>query len=145
MADHHAFDKSRDSRRKKFFTSNRDKEEKHYGARRLPIILTKPESEREGRVNKGKLLDGQEKPLSQPTIILRTREGDNRALSPSQRSLPTSRFPYCTRCSISKVQNSRHLNYNRTNTNCILMQNLKKQKNMKISWLEYLQQMDFFF
>uniref|UniRef100_A0A1B6E5D5 Protein SMG9 n=1 Tax=Clastoptera arizonana TaxID=38151 RepID=A0A1B6E5D5_9HEMI len=91
MADHHAFDKSRDSRRKKFFTSNRDKEEKHYGARRLPIILTKPESEREGRVNKGKLLDGQEKPLSQPTIILRTREGDNRALSPSQRSLPTSR------------------------------------------------------
>ncbi|XP_075233971.1 nonsense-mediated mRNA decay factor SMG9 isoform X2 [Lycorma delicatula] len=125
-------DKGRDSRRKKFYHSYKDREEKHYGSRRLPIILTKPDSERSVMDNKSdtqrtntnisvmsgvgsgagsssytgqpcsiktKLQEGnmgssttgtssqsQDKPLSQPTIILRTREGDNRALSPNQRA-----------------------------------------------------------
>lgn len=64
-----------------------EREERNYGSRKLPIILTKPDSEKEkdGRYCKNKPQDNAEKPLSQPTIILRTREGDNRAVSPSQR------------------------------------------------------------
>lgn len=64
----------------------KEREERNYGSRRLPIILTKPEGDREGRGGKSKPQENSEKPLSQPTIILRTRDGDNRAVSPSQRS-----------------------------------------------------------
>lgn len=69
-----------------------EREEKHYGTRRLPIILTKPDSEREKDRTVKKIQENQEKPLSQPTIILRTRDGDNRAVSPSQRSIAVSRL-----------------------------------------------------
>lgn len=92
MGDHMS-EKGRDSRRKKFYTSSKEREEKHYGSRRLPIILTKPDSERDKDGSRAvkKVQESQEKPLSQPTIILRTRDGDNRAVSPSQRSITASR------------------------------------------------------
>ncbi|XP_054272930.1 nonsense-mediated mRNA decay factor SMG9-like [Macrosteles quadrilineatus] len=78
-------ERGRDSRRKKFYP-NREREEKNYGSRRLPIILTKPDGDKEAKGGKNKPQENAEKPLSQPTIILSTRDGDNRAVSPSQRS-----------------------------------------------------------
>jgi hypothetical protein len=65
------------------------------GNRRLPIILAKPErdvdrdKDRMGDKSMGKSL---ERPQSQPTIILRTREGENRAVSPSQRPATVLRY-----------------------------------------------------
>ncbi|PSN58032.1 Protein SMG9 [Blattella germanica] len=71
-------------RQKKYYSMT--KERKDGG--RLPIILAKPE--RDGDKDKERLGDKNiskfgERPQSQPTIILRTREGENRAVSPSQR------------------------------------------------------------
>lgn len=58
------------------------------GNRRLPIILAKPERDtdrdKERTGDKG-MAKSAERPQTQPTIILRTREGENRAVSPSQR------------------------------------------------------------
>ncbi|CAG2066692.1 unnamed protein product [Timema podura] len=57
--------------------------------RRLPIILAKPD--REVERDKEKPNESRnppkapERPMTQPTIILRTREGENRAVSPNQR------------------------------------------------------------
>ncbi|RZF39892.1 hypothetical protein LSTR_LSTR010520 [Laodelphax striatellus] len=84
------FDKNRDVRRKKFYNSYKDREDKQYGTRRLPIILTKTDADRDkdgrsGGVKTRNVNESQDKPLSQPTIILRTREGDNRASSSGQR------------------------------------------------------------
>uniref|UniRef100_A0A1B6K1W7 Protein SMG9 n=1 Tax=Homalodisca liturata TaxID=320908 RepID=A0A1B6K1W7_9HEMI len=88
MGDNPFGDRGRDTRKKKFFPSNREKDERTYGTRKLTVILTKPDGEkdREGKSFKGRTQDNSEKPLSQPTIILRNPGGDNRAVSPSQRT-----------------------------------------------------------
>lgn len=49
-------------------------------------IKTKPQDGNIGVSGSSSTSQSQDKPLSQPTIILRTREGDNRALSPNQRA-----------------------------------------------------------
>lgn len=85
------FEKPKDMRQKKYFSISKDRKD---GGGRLPIILAKPErendkdKERSGDKSMSKLL---ERPQSQPTIILRTRESENRAVSPSQRSAAMAR------------------------------------------------------
>nr|CAD7603436.1 unnamed protein product [Timema genevievae] len=65
------------------------KESPSMANRRLPIILAKPD--REVERDKEKPNESRnppkapERPMTQPTIILRTREGENRAVSPNQR------------------------------------------------------------
>ncbi|XP_039294175.1 protein SMG9 isoform X1 [Nilaparvata lugens] len=83
------FEKNRDLRRKKFYNTYKEREDKQYGSRRLPIILTKTDADRDKDGRSGmkskNVNESQDKPLSQPTIILRTRDGDNRASSSGQR------------------------------------------------------------
>jgi protein SMG9 len=78
-------EKGKDTRHKKYFSMTKDRKD---GNRRLPIILAKPERDtdrdKERAVDKG-MAKSSERPQTQPTIILRTREGENRAVSPSQR------------------------------------------------------------
>nr|CAD7202185.1 unnamed protein product [Timema douglasi] len=65
------------------------KESPTMGNRRLPIILVKPDREVERDKEKPNEPRNPpkppERPMTQPTIILRTREGENRAVSPNQR------------------------------------------------------------
>ncbi|CAH0392813.1 unnamed protein product [Bemisia tabaci] len=86
------YDRGKESRKKSNFYGSKDKDDKFFNSRRLPIILTKPDSERDKDKDKGSksrssTQDSSEKSVpSQPTILLKTREGDGRALSPSQKT-----------------------------------------------------------
>ncbi|KAG8229369.1 hypothetical protein J437_LFUL009684 [Ladona fulva] len=91
------YDRGKDKRRRKPNPYFKDKDEHGpVGSGRMPIILTKSDRERDWDSNRERDARSPAKPITlekppQPTIILRNREGDNRAISPSQRHGTTVR------------------------------------------------------
>ncbi|XP_046384087.1 protein SMG9-like [Ischnura elegans] len=88
------FERGKDKRRRKPYPYFKDKEDHGPGTSgRMPILLTKSDRERDWDGYRDRDAKSPAKPItlekpSQPTIILRNRECDNRALSPSQRHAP---------------------------------------------------------
>ncbi|XP_071441548.1 nonsense-mediated mRNA decay factor SMG9 [Hetaerina americana] len=85
------YERGKDKRRRKPFPYFKDKDDHGPGTSfRMPIILTKSDRERDWDGYRDRDAKSPAKPITvekppQPTIILRNRECDNRALSPNQR------------------------------------------------------------
>ncbi|XP_050429958.1 nonsense-mediated mRNA decay factor SMG9 [Adelges cooleyi] len=70
-----------DSKGKKSPIKKLKDDRKHFGSKRLPIVLAK----RDGSIER---IQEPEKSLIQPTILLKSRDPENRPLSPTQKLMP---------------------------------------------------------